>query len=274
MKKSRFRVKKSKQQMVVSQPTTSSTQTVNINLSKENASLFKRWITWEKIVGLATILTAVITIYMLWPKPEIVRIKDNLNKNIQITKMNVHPEEYANLRNAHEDVKLVCAFQYTLLRFVYDWESFENTPPLDEYESESKEEKFSIFLSKIKTRRQSLISFLLLLNYMDRILKYGIENNIAYYIPNKARWVTIKNSAHKWYAVNNNKNDKTIRRILYMIMNINNHISKKVVMEAIEPYEESNEKNVYYKFFDDALSYIIELNAQYCLQINSYRLNK
>ena len=98
-----------------------------ISLDKDNMNIIKRWFRWDRIVGLATIISAIVAVYMLWPKSELEKTKESILSSIDIIERTFKPNELPTQDS------LFIQFQQKSLQLASLWKAIEETKSYKEY---------------------------------------------------------------------------------------------------------------------------------------------
>lgn len=251
-------------------------------LNKENKTafqLFLEWFTWTKIGVILTgmgVLASIIIYILSTPvslsKKEIL-VKD-ISQNINYIKTNVHPERFTELQTMHPDAKLICDYQTNLLKFVYDWETYEKLPLLKDFNNENSVEFLKLILENQTIRNDYYEDLKQILIDWDKIVDYGNENSIPHYVPQKAVMKQLIDSYQVYYQQSKEKNNIIAQAATSMLAKNNEggSLTAKDIEEIGKPIDQLKEDVDNYQFILDILTYFIEMNEKYELQLNTYKL--
>ena len=110
-------------------------------------------------------------------------------------------------------------------------------------------------------------------NSIEAIMNYGRAHNINAYIPNEAKWKQVVESINKWDRTCDefDERSKVAIHSLQKILEEGKTISPDDCVNAAKPFFDKMNEEENYQFIYDALSYFIELNNQYVIQLLKYQ---
>lgn len=246
--------------------------------TKKSDSLISSFVSWfsiGKIAGIASIISLIIYICLIWPSPKIDKLKMDIVEKVQIIKTKFQPEKLVSLKFNHPDVGIICEYQQAILQFVCDWETYESIPAIYEYENKTPEDLENIIIQDLGLLDKCTSDIFNVFDCIDRLLDYGNKNGIALYIPNKTKWLQLMDSGTKWKNSVERKVNKCTESLHALVRKYGEDgvPSSSDIKNAIKPFDDLRNDIDNYQYIHDAVSYFIELNNYYELQVRKYSLN-
>lgn len=96
-------------------------------------SFITKYLTWERITGIAAIITLVVTVIAILPKSETEKLKDSIRKKIVIVEKSFNPEELIHENDSSFYVAKLVEFEQKVLEFCTLWQIMDNPRPYVDY---------------------------------------------------------------------------------------------------------------------------------------------
>ena len=220
----------------------------------------KKLLTWERVTGIATIITLIVAIIAIVPESETEKLKNEIRQKITIVEKDFNPEELIQESDSSTYVKYLVEFQQKVLEFCTLWQIMDNPRPYVDYSYLKKEEIDSLIA--IDMRRVDRIENVweeanqINKNILDYTSKIGTDN---YPFLSLSKMTLMG----KYQEQKEDLEEKTMKVFLPKLnkyANSNGKEKEEYLESALEELDVFKNSPEYYRVDNISLEYWIETN--------------
>lgn len=242
-----------------------------IVLLKKVIVLLKKNIKLATIIGIATIIGTVFTVWKAWPTSKADNLKAEIEQRSRVIVETFHPNDIQINALSTPDCLLIKDFQIASLRMVNGWEKIRTMEPIAEYNTND----LGMIINVITSRLDAINAFDTetqnVQTYIKEILEYGQKNNIRQYIPSAEKITLLYEKAGIRDNFFGNAKETMMSGVMALMQKYSANIKdvpKSEIVEAVAPLDELYNRKEVLDYVNILFMCIIELNTNYVDYLN------
>ncbi len=230
-----------------------------IELLKKITVLLKKNARVIGIVGIASLIASVVTVWANWPESKVNLLKEEINHNTKTIEDAFRPNDIIIDSVSSPDVQLIKDFQTSTLRLVNWWKSISTMQPISKYETNDVGMLMNVVNSQLTTINSFDSEMKNVQSDILQILDYGQKNEIPQYIPSADKLTVLYEKAGKRDKVFDDIKSTVMKNLMGVITNI----TSDNIVKATKPLDKLYNNKDVLDYVNTLFMCSIELNSSY-----------